>query len=181
MDFRQSQHELNKLVNPFERFQARYVKKHLADDAARLFQQQQPYAADVIEKIVNYGKKPLDYNVPRRFQTLRNYLTEATAPGQPLTRTVKDDIELSSNDQDIALLDERQEHDKCPKKYGQQCLECVPFSEKVTIPQLHERLKKAVSPLLRCWVISNLIQFCIEASHQGREEDNVSTLIPGIE
>ncbi|KAF2120986.1 hypothetical protein BDV96DRAFT_595374 [Lophiotrema nucula] len=142
MEFRQSYHELNQLRHPFETFQKREESKHLAEDKARLFTSQQVSTAEIIAEFLDFRKDSLDEGVPRRFQTLRDYLSEASAQARPPGRFVEDDIKDTCKDNEIALLDERQQHLRCPKESGNNCSQCMVFSESVKIPQLYERLKE---------------------------------------
>ncbi|KAF2869772.1 hypothetical protein BDV95DRAFT_86163 [Massariosphaeria phaeospora] len=145
-DLDSSRSELVRLHNPWEKFIQRDETKHHGD-AARL-NPTQAQTSTVIHQFMTHDSNQLDIPIPRKQQTLRDFLNESiikAARGQ--NRTVENDVDDASLSTDIVLLDDRQKHPTCAKNYGKQCRECNIYSKNLTIPLLFCRLKEDVSAM----------------------------------
>jgi hypothetical protein len=165
---RSSSFELNRLHNPWVKFSRRDETQHVLDSEVkyrlgRLSIQPPPTpptaitqnsatktTTEVVRLFMNHGKFRLDEVVLRQQQLVKDFLKAASPPasGSGPTSTYIDDVRLSSSVSDIALIDDRNYHEGCVKKFGKPCTECHIFSGKVTIPELCTRLESQVSPVI---------------------------------
>ncbi|KAF2189607.1 hypothetical protein K469DRAFT_683025 [Zopfia rhizophila CBS 207.26] len=128
------------------KFTERDEKKHQMEDKSRL----SPHnfnSSEVIERFLTHESDELDFAIPRRHQSLKDYLFRAVgdSSGSILhSRCPEADIIGSSCSRDIALLDDRQNHltclDTCERRYGSNYQGCNIFSGNITIPELYRRL-----------------------------------------
>jgi hypothetical protein len=139
--------EFRRLHNPWEKFSQRLVERHLAEDESRLCPPQVPIStSEVVARFLSHGYTRLDEAIPRKRQLLRNFLEETITPQQMgMPNSVEHDIRDGSVSGDIALLDDRQKHERCAKSIGQLCSVCRIFSRKLSIPELYQRLQEKVS------------------------------------
>lgn len=150
-DYSTSNHEQGRPHDPWEKFTQRNEIKHVAEDASRLCQPHMT-SSDIIENFFLHERRELDDSIPRRRQILRDFLKEVILPCSlgPQPRYESDIARRSSVDH-LALLDDRQKHQNCPKAIYQPCNVCKIFSEKLGIPELCDRLKQDVSHTMLPW------------------------------
>ncbi|KAF1956057.1 hypothetical protein CC80DRAFT_67834 [Byssothecium circinans] len=131
--------------NPWEKFTQRTVANHHAEDS-RLCPPQLPISTtEVIQRFLSHGYIRLDQAIPRKRQLLRDYLEETINVRQiGGASVVEHDIVAKSKSADVALLDDRQKHDRCAKLIGQVCNSCQILSTNLTIPELYRRLQQEV-------------------------------------
>lgn len=144
-----SLNEHMQIHNPWERFKTRNEQTHLAEDS-RLVRAASTTSLEVIKNFITYGTHQFEEPIPQQRQLLRDYLcVAATNDPDPTNQFVETDIVKFSKTWDIALLDDRQNHDGCARPYGNPCSRCHIFSENLSIPQLFLRLKENVSGLTK--------------------------------
>ena len=141
-----SQHETSRPHNPWQKFLQRHDAKHQFEDTSRLCTASQITSEQVIEMFLTHDKTPLDEQIPRRRQRLRDFLYEVVSPSRGTSGPYLTDVDRRSADADIALIDDRQKHDKCVKaSFGDPCGACCIFSKRLSVPDLCRRLGGKVS------------------------------------
>ncbi|CAO2650561.1 Nn.00g018530.m01.CDS01 [Neocucurbitaria sp. VM-36] len=135
-------HEPIRPHNPWEVFTHRNETKHRAEDNSRLCTNAQTTTSQVIERFVNFDRHRLDEQVPRRHQMLRDFLHEVVPPSVGTVGSYFDDIERHSTNANIALIDDRRQHERCAKSIGNPCNGCRIFSRVVRIPGMCQRLRE---------------------------------------
>lgn len=163
-DLHSSIYEPHRLFNPWEKLTHRDEKEHVADKEAqfrlgRLSLQppassptslpQTPVtktSAEIIELFLRHGSFRLDDAVPRQQQLVKDFLQAAlltASSSSRITNTFIDDVKLAVGD--MALLDDRNNHEGCVRKFGKACSDCYALSKKMTIPDLCTHLEAEVS------------------------------------
>jgi hypothetical protein len=160
-EFAHPQNGPTQLHNPWEKFTRRNEKMHVAEDGSRLIGEDHsrlPTASTtnvdvidstasmtVIEQFMTHRTGPLEISIPQRRQLLRDYLEAAAADAASHpNRFVENDIGHFSKTWDIALLDDRQNHQNCARPYKNPCSKCQILSKSLSIPELFLRLKENV-------------------------------------
>lgn len=150
--------------SPWEKYTQRYEAKHSPEDDVRLCTTAQTTTAQIIEEFLTHDQHQLEKQVPRRRQILRDFLDEALAPSAGVASPYLKDIEQRSTSADIALIDDRQNHEGCGRfKREKHCDDCIIFSETISIPDLCRRLKekrRTHSAEKRIIYIPNLTSAC---------------------
>lgn len=140
--------DLCQSYNPWQRFTQRDVAKHNAEDGVCFCPPHTPIsAAEVINRFLGHGFNTLDEAVPRKRQLLRDFLEEAITIPRNAPRIVEQDISATSRSIDVALLDDRQNHERCAKRVSQVCNDCNIFSKNLSILELYKRLQEDVSSI----------------------------------
>jgi hypothetical protein len=131
--------------SPWKKFTYRQEAKHHPEDDLRLCTPDQT-SAQIIERFLSpeRDKIHLDELVPRRRQVLRDFLNEVVPAVQRGIGPYLQDVERYSNDDNIALVDDRQNHEGCDKVIGKPCSDCLIFSRLICIPELCVRLQEKV-------------------------------------
>lgn len=100
----------------------------------------------IIKRFLTFDRTVLDEQVPRRWHILNEFLDEIVPPTAGTTDLNLDNVKKLSADIDIALVDDRQDHDKCRKTaFGDPCGDCRIFSANLSIPDLFLRLHERIS------------------------------------
>ena len=130
----------------WQKFTYRQEKRHRPEDDLRLCNPGQT-SSQIIERFLSpeRDKIHLDEVVPRQRQALRDFLREVIPAASRGTYPYLQDVERYSNDDDIALLDDRQNHEGCEKTSGKPCNDCIIFSRSVRILDLCTRLQEKVN------------------------------------
>ncbi|KAH5157993.1 hypothetical protein HBH69_071140 [Parastagonospora nodorum] len=164
LDLYGSQYEPTRLFNPWEEFMHRDESKHAADSKAgfRLGHflppsptPTSPTAAppplptrtsrEVVELFLTYGRHRLDDAIPHQQKLLKDFMQGVIAQS-PVTSTAApqsnyiDDLK-NTPVSDIALLDDRNNHDGCLRKYDKHCSNCYVVSKKMAIRDLCTHLE----------------------------------------
>lgn len=155
-------HEHNRLHNPWEKFKSRDPNKHKADDDLTFRLGRPPFqldphtpvtilplrtTAEAIDLFLKYRSLRLDEAVPLQKQLLKDFLRFSkpplsTFPGT--STTYLDDVRTYSSTEDVVLIDDRNNHERCARKIGKDCDECYIYSEKISVPDLCTRLRNEV-------------------------------------
>lgn len=133
--------------SPWKKFTHRQEAKHRPEDDLRLCTLDQT-SAQVIERFLSpeRDKIHLDELIPRRRQVLRDFLNGVHPEGILGMGSCLQDVKDRSNDDNIiALVDDRQNHERCDKIIGKPCNDCRIFSRSVGIPELCERMQEKVN------------------------------------
>jgi hypothetical protein len=132
--------------SPWKKFTHRQEAKHRPEDDRRLCTPSLT-SAEVIERFLSFerDKIHLDELVPRRRQILRDFLNEVILGAPRGTGPYLHDVERYSSDDNIALVDDRQNHEGCGRLSRKICDDCMIFSRSVGIPELCLRLQEMVS------------------------------------
>ncbi|KAH3952389.1 hypothetical protein HBH98_175250 [Parastagonospora nodorum] len=164
LDLYGSRYEPTRLFNPWEEFMHRDESKHAADSKAgfRLGHflppsptPTSPTAAppplptrtsrEVVELFLTYGRHRLDDAIPHQQKLLKDFMQGVIAQS-PVTSTAApqsnyiDDLK-NTPVSDIALLDDRNNHDGCLRKYDKHCSNCYVVSKKMAIRDLCTHLE----------------------------------------
>jgi hypothetical protein len=173
-----SRYEPTRLFNPWEEFMHRDESKHVADSKAQFrlghFLPPSPTptspttaqpplptrtSKEVINLFLTHGSHRLDDAIPHQQQILKDFMNAAIAQ-LPVTSTSPprsnyiDDLK-STPISDIALLDDRNNHEGCSRKYGKICSDCYVVSRKMAMRDLCTHLEGEVSDT----VLNNLVDF----------------------
>jgi hypothetical protein len=155
-----ARYELDQLHNPWEKFARRNEVLHRGDNELQFRLGRIPFqttaasiptdistktTAEVIELFLNYGSHRLEDPVPRRQQLLKDFLGAANSSSSGPASTYLDDVRLRSSANEIALIDDRNCHEKCARIIGQCCPDCEIVSGNIDIPNLCTRLRGEVS------------------------------------
>lgn len=140
-----SYHGTQRQPNPWGKFTQRKEAKHRGEDTPRLCNSSQPSTSQVVETFLTHDRTPLDEQIPGRRQVLRDFLHEAVTQPHATTNSFFIDVERCSGIADIALIDDRQKHERCTKAaFGEPCNGCRIYSKKLSLPDLCQRLQGEV-------------------------------------
>ncbi|KAF2804789.1 uncharacterized protein BDZ99DRAFT_575006 [Mytilinidion resinicola] len=133
--------------HPWQQYTYRNEGGHHAEDGAgRLFRSQNVASRHVIDGFITHRSHELERPIPRRYQIVKDFLSEAVSPSsRSSSHSVEHDIAMSSLDRDFALVDDRCNatgHSDAGRRWeGDKYKGEVAISEKRSIPHLHEHLK----------------------------------------
>lgn len=161
-DPRNLSHEQNRLHNPWEKFKNRDPNKHKADDDLTFRLGRPPFqldphtrvtilplrtTAEAVDIFLKYRSLRLNDTVPLQKQLLKDFLQFSSPPvpaSSGTSTTYLDDVRAYSSAEDIVLIDDRNNHERCARSIGKDCDECYIYSEMMSIPDLCTRLRNEV-------------------------------------